>query len=129
MRSVSLKLLAVPVVAGLVLIAAPATAGGGDDVVRRGSCSGGTEWKLKVKPDDGRLEVEAEVDSDRTGQTWRWALRHDGTVSARGTSTTRGPSGSFEVARRMADLAGADTVVLRAVNVRSGETCRGVLTF
>src|SRR6478672_10829834 len=38
--------------------------GGGDDdrVIRTGTCSSGAGWKLKVKTDDGRLEVEGEVD-------------------------------------------------------------------
>ena len=53
---------AVLVLAGTlpVVAAGPATAqGGGDDVVRRGSCSGSADWKIKAKPDDGRIEVEA----------------------------------------------------------------------
>jgi hypothetical protein len=36
---------------------APAQADGGD-VVRRGDCTGRTDWKVKVGPEDGRLEVE-----------------------------------------------------------------------
>jgi hypothetical protein len=107
-------------------LAAPATAGGGE-VIHRGSCSGSTDWKLKAKHDDGRLEVEGEVDSNRTGQNWRWVFRHNGSVSARGWATTRGPSGSFEVERRMVNLRGTDTIVFRARNPRSGEVCRGVV--
>src|SRR3954447_26612700 len=45
--------------------------GGGDGrVVKTGSCTDGSRWKLKVKNDDGRLEVEGEVDSNTSGQTW-----------------------------------------------------------
>ena len=66
----------------------PAALADGDDPVRRGSCSGSTDWKIKVGPEDGRLEVEAEVDSNRSGQTWRWRLVHDGSVSASGTRST-----------------------------------------
>ncbi len=33
-----------------------------DRVIRTGSCSAGADWKLKVKTDDGRLEVEGEID-------------------------------------------------------------------
>jgi hypothetical protein len=119
----------------LVAVAAPAatlaTAGtaqaGSDDVVRRGSCTGSADWKLKAKHDDGRLEVEGEVDSNRNGQTWRWRFVHNGSVSARGTATTHAPSGSFDVTRRMANLRGTDTVVFRARNPRTGEVCRGVV--
>jgi hypothetical protein len=110
----------------LMALALPLTAVGtahasSDDVVRRGSCSGSTHWKIKAKPDDGRIEVEAEIDSNRNGQTWRWVLRHDGGVSARGRSTTHRPSGSFEVERRTANHAGTDQFRFRAVH--AGEVC------
>jgi hypothetical protein len=109
--------------AGLpVLVTAPAQAKG-DDTVRRGSCSGSAHWKIKAGPDDGRMEVEAEIDSNRRGQTWRWVLRHDGRVVARGRSVTAGRSGSFEVERRTRNAPGADSFRFRAVNVRSGEVC------
>lgn len=102
--------------------------GGGDRVEARGGCrGGGTEWKLKVKPDDGRLEVEGEVDSGRTGQRWAWKLRHNGSVTARGTGRTSGPSGSFDVERMLVDLAGTDTVKFRATY--GGQVCRGVVHY
>ncbi len=62
------------------LVAAPAQAQGKNDVVKRGDCTGSTSWKLKVGPDDGRLEVEGEIDSNRNGQTWRWRIRHNGAI-------------------------------------------------
>ena len=111
-----------------VLVAAPAVAND-DDVIRRGACGGSTEWKLKAGPEDGRIEVEAEVDSDHDGQTWRWRLRHDGSLSARGTATTHGPSGSFEVRRVVVDASGTDHLVFRARNPQTGEVCRGVLNY
>lgn len=105
------------------------TRGGGDDdrVITTGSCSAGARWKLKVKTDDGRLEVEGEVDTNRAGQAWAWAIRHNGSVSARGTSTTTARSGSFEVERKIVDLAGTDRVAFRATY--AGQTCRGVVNF
>lgn len=99
------------------------------DVVRRGSCSGTADWKVKASPEDGRIEVEAEVDSNRAGQTWRWRLRHNGSLSARGTKQTAGASGSFTVRRVMADLAGDDVFRFRAVDVNSGQVCRGRVTY
>ena len=113
----------------LVTIAGPAQAKGGDDVVRQGSCSGASDWKLKVKPDDGRLEVEAQVDSNRVGQTWGWRLVHNGSTSASGTAKTTAPSGSFEVRRLMVNLPGTDTITLRASNARTGERCVGTVRF
>ena len=111
-----------------LVVAAPADAGD-REVIRRGSCSGSTDWKLKAKEEDGRIEVEAEIDSNRNGQTWHWRLVHNGSVTARGTKTTRAPSGSFEVRRVVVDLAGADHLKLRARKGASGETCRGSVTY
>ena len=113
-------LLTLPTLA--LLGAAPAHAGD-DDRQRTGSCSGSATWKIKAGPDDGRMEVEAEVDSNRTGQTWRWTLRHDGAVVDRGRSVTSGRSGSFDVERRTANAAGTDTFTFRAVHRATGQVC------
>ena len=109
--------------ATLPVLGAGAAQAAGDDVIRRGSCSGSTDWKAKAKPDDGRIEVESEIDSNRNGQTWHWTLKHNGDVAARGRSTTRGPSGSFSVQRRTSNAAGSDSFTFRAVNRASGEVC------
>jgi hypothetical protein len=118
----------VVLVAVLAPLAAPAVAKDGE-VIRRGACSGSADWKLKASPDDGRIEVEAEVDSNKNGQTWTWKLVHNGSVSARGTATTSGPSGSFDVRRTVVNVKGDDSLVFRAHNDASDETCRGALTF
>ena len=68
-------------------VAGPALANDAD-VIRRGNCSGRADWKLKASPEDGRIEVEGEVDSNVNGQTWKWRMLHNGNVSARGTATT-----------------------------------------
>ena len=112
-----------------VAFVAPASAshGGGGDVRTSGGCSGSAHWKLKAKPDDGRIEVEGEIDSNRSGQVWHWTFKHNGSVSARGTKKTAGRSGSFEVKRRMANLAGKDHFVFRATH--AGQVCRGTITY
>ncbi len=112
--------LAVPALA-LVALIPPAVAGDDDDrIERNGSCSAGTDWKIKAKSDDGRIEVEAEIDSNKVGQTWTWKFKHNGSVFAKGQSTTTGPSGSFEVERKPANLAGTDHFVFRAVHPKLG---------
>jgi hypothetical protein len=124
--------------AALLALGAPALASHGDDdnggsggnddrLVKTGSCSDGARWKLKVKTDDGGLEVEGEVDSNRSGQSWAWKIKDNGSVAARGTSDTRGASGSFSVERTIADRSGTDKVVFRASH--AGEVCRGALSF
>jgi hypothetical protein len=112
----------------LASLGAPAEAKG-REVVHRGSCSGAADWKLKVKADDGRLEVEGQVDSNRVGQRWTWRMVHNGTVSAHGSRTTRAPSGSFEVHRLLVDRAGTDALTWRARNVGNGQVCRGTVRF
>lgn len=118
----------VALTAAPVLLAVPAFAND-DDVIRRGSCSGSTDWKVKASPEDGRIEVEAEIDSNQNGQTWRWRLRHNGSLSAKGAATTQGPSGSFEVRRVIVNAPGTDHIVIRARNPQTDEVCRGVVNF
>lgn len=113
----------------LVGAALPAEAKSSADVVARGSCTGASDWKLKASPENGRIEVEGEVDSNVNGQVWRWRLLHDGVVSATGLRTTQAPSGSFTVRRLMVDLPGGDRIAWRARNLKTGELCRGSLTF
>ncbi len=111
------------------LSALPATASGGGGVEHRGNCSMNADWKLKAKADNGRIEVEAEVDSNKAGQTWTWRILHNGGVSARGTATTQPPSGSFQVRRLLVNAAGTDQIGFRSTNPASGETCSGSLRF
>ena len=114
----------------LVLTAAalPADAARGE-VIKQGNCSGSANWKLKAKPDNGRLDVEGEVDANRNGQMWNWKILRNGNVVANGTSTTHAPSGSFSVERRIGNPPGADRVGWRAVNPATGQTCQGSLSI
>ncbi|HUR76253.1 MAG TPA: hypothetical protein VMZ00_18355 [Sporichthya sp.] len=122
----SAALLAPLVLLSGLAAAGPAAAKGGGDVVRAsGNCSGSADWKLKAKHDDGRIEVELEVDSNRAGQRWSWKLTDNGTKVASGQKTTAGRSGSFSIERRIGDRSGTDTIRLRAV--RGSQVCVGSL--
>ncbi len=122
-------LFALLLVAAIGAVAPGAVAAKDGDIIRRGACSGSSDWKLKLSPENGRIEVEFEVDTSRAGQTWAVSMRHDGTRFFRGERTTNTRSGSFEVRRVRANPAGADTFVARAVNQHTGEVCRGTATF
>jgi hypothetical protein len=125
--AVTLSALALPL-AGI----APATASHGvaSPAVRsHGGCGGPAVWKMKAKPDNSKIELEAEVDSNRSGQVWDWTIKHNGSRAAKGSSTTHGVSGSFTVARRMANKAGTDTFVFRAVRRATGDVCRGTVSL
>ena len=114
------------VAAGLLL---PAGAGAKDgDIERAGSCTGASEAKIKLSPEDGRIEVEFEVDQNRNGVRWSVRLKRNGKRFARTHRTTRGPSGSFEIRRVIGDGAGADRVTARAKSP-SGEVCKASATF
>lgn len=95
------------------------------DVIRRGACSGASDWKLKLSEENGRIEVEYEVDQNRVGDSWRVRIRHDDVLVFTRTRTTRAPSGSFEVRILQRDRAGDDVFRGRAVNLRTGEVCGG----
>ena len=61
-----------------------------------GTCGKGATSSLKVAAKDGGLEVEFEVDHNRSRVTWRVVLiSTTGAVVWRGTRTTGAPSGSF----------------------------------
>ena len=127
------KTLAALSAAALVTLGAPAYAshggggGGGARVVKTGACTDGAHWKLKVKSDGGRLEVEGEVDSNVSGQTWSWKVKDNGSVAASGSARTKGRSGSFSVERKIANLTGPDKVTFRASH--RGEVCKGSILF
>ena len=55
----------------------------GDAIIRTGNCTGASDWKLKAKPDNGKIEVEFEVDSNVNGQTWNVTLKDNGSVVLR----------------------------------------------
>ena len=118
-------------VAGIVglLSTAPVAMAKAGDVIKRGSCSAASDWKLKLSPQDGKIEVEFEVDSNHAGQTWQVRLTKNGTQIFSGMRMTQAPSGSFTVRKVTSNGAGNETIRGRAVNAATGETCVGSATF
>jgi len=121
------RVMVAALVLGAVLVggsALPSLARAGD-VIRRGACSGASDWKLKLSAENGRIEVDYEVDQNRVGDTWRVRIRHDGDLVFAGRRTTKAPSGSFEVRILQNNRVGDDIFRGRAVNLRTGEVCGG----
>ena len=58
--------------------------GGGDDVRTHGGCRLARSGSSRPSPTTAGIEVEAEVDSNRSGQVWHWTIKHNGSVSAKG---------------------------------------------
>lgn len=102
--------------------------GSGDEKRVAGECTGSATSKLKVKPDDGKLETEFEVDQNRNGVTWKVRFRLNGERVLKTTATTQAPSGSFSVERRLANGPGSDHVVGKAISP-SGQVCKAGLTI
>jgi len=107
-------------VLALLAVGSPALAKDGD-VVARGTCTARSAAKLKLSGENGRIDVEVEVDQNRNGVPWTVVLTRDGTRVARATRVTKAPSGSFSLRKLVANPAGTD--VIRAVATRRGETC------
>ena len=114
--------------AALAAASAPAK-GGGTEIVKRGSCSGSATWKLKAKMDGAFIETEFEVDQNVAGKQWRVVIRQNGVKRFSGIKTTKAPSGSFTVHRRLEDKAGSDRIVGKATALATGQTCRGELSI
>ena len=113
----------VALLTGSVALAPAASAKGSDGVRASGSCSAGANWKIKAKHDDGRIEVELEVDSNKVGQTWAVTIKDNGVLVFSGDRVTKAPSGSFSIEKRVTNRAGTDSFVGVAKNTKSGEKC------
>jgi hypothetical protein len=120
----------VTIVAALAvaLAAAPAGVAKDGDVRVRGTCTKSSTSKLKLSEEDGRIEVEFEVDQNRNGVRWNVQLFQNGSRIARMTRVTRGPSGSFEARVLAPDTAGKDAFRARATSP-SGEICTARASF
>jgi len=120
--------LTVGLTASLVVAATPAFASGGGGGVRSsGACTNGGHFELKAKHDDGRIEVEYEVDSNRAGQVWAVRITDNGAVVVSRHATTAGPSGSFTVRKVIANRSGPDKIHARATF--QNHTCGGTVTL
>ena len=117
------------VTAFVLLVPAGIASAGQNDVIREGSCADASDWKLKVSPEDGRLEVEFEVDQNVSGDRWRVRIRHGGDLAFRGIRLTHGASGSCTVRIVENDTAGSDVFRARARTLSTDEVCAGSATL
>lgn len=109
-----------------LMAGSPAFAKDGDIRVA-GRCSAGSAAKLKLSPENGRIEVELEVDQNRSGVRWTVVLKRNGVGVASLARVTKAPSGSFTARRVISNVAGRDVVTATAR--RAGETCTARASF
>jgi len=115
------------VAAGMVMSAPAAFAkgGGGGGVQASGSCSASSTWKLQATPEHSKIQVEFEVDQNKKGDIWDVTITDNGQPVFQGPKKTHGPSGSFTVRKKTANLPGTDQFQADATNRSTGETCSG----
>ena len=98
------------------------------DVRVDGTCTKSSTAKLKLSPENGRIETEFEVDQNVNGVRWQVRLRRNGSLAVSTSAVTQAPSGSFEVRRLLTNGAGPDTITARATSP-SGEVCTARATI
>jgi len=116
----------------LALSAGPAQAHGDDhgggDVRVAGSCGPGVTSSLRLRADDGRIELRFQLEQRRGRGVWRITVVHEQRVSARATRKTTRSDRSFELRRTLADLSGSDTAAVHAWGP-GGLGCRATATL
>lgn len=75
------------------------------------------------------IGVEFSVDTNVPGQRFQVRLFHNGTQLVNHVRTTRAPSGSFTVSRRVPNSAGVDHFRASAVRGMGANTCAARIRF
>ena len=115
-------------IAAALLLPLPASAGN-DDILVEGACSGNSDWKLKVGTENNGLDGEFDVDQNVVGDLWRVRVHQNGIVIAQAQMETLPPSGSFTLDFLSTNEPGDDRFRANAVNLTTGESCKGFLIF
>lgn len=113
----------IPFAVAMTVTTAPAASAQSAFTQSVGKCTGTAHAKMKAKHDNGRIELELEIDSNRNGQ--RWAVRiNDNKVRITTTSrVTHAPSGSFTLRKLTTNRAGVDHFVAVATHPGTHQTC------
>lgn len=96
-----------------VLTASPASA---DAEKSRDFRVAGAKVDFDVEKDDGRFEVQVDIDDARPGSRWRVVLRHDGKRFFKDVRRADG-EGDVEIERNRRNTAGKDVFKVRVKKV------------
>ncbi len=127
MKAVGLGTAVALLAAAVALLAAPTATAKRGDVRVAGTCTKSSTSKIKLSEENGRIEVEFEVDQNRNGVRWNVTIAQNGRRVATMRKVTKGPSGSFEARIVAPNRPGADRFVATAT--RPGERCTARATF
>jgi hypothetical protein len=128
MKKWSIGIVVAALASAIALMAAPTGLAKDGDVRVRGTCTKSSSAKLKLSEEDGRIEVEFEVDQNRNGVRWSVRLSQNGSQIARMARVTKAPSGSFEARKLAPNTSGTDRFTARAKSP-SGEICTARASF
>lgn len=111
-------LLAAPVA---VLTATPASAAEKDKQFR----VAGAEVDFEVEKDDGRFEIEVDIDDARPGSKWKVVLRHDGKRIHKRTHRAD-DDGEIEIDKKRRDTKGKDVFKVKVKKVGGPQKVRTI---
>lgn len=117
----ALTLVAVALTVGV--LAFPAGTMAASQRVVNGHCTGRSASVLTVAHENGRINIEFEVDQNVIGKTWRVGLSDNRQRVFSGYAKTAAPDGSLTVDMLTRDRPGLDLIRATAHNPVTGETC------
>jgi hypothetical protein len=85
----------------------------------------GAEVDFSVEKDDGRFEVEVDIDEARRGSKWRVVLRNDGKVFHNKVHRADG-DGEVEIDKKRRNTAGKDVFKVKVKKVGGKATTRAI---
>ena len=107
----------------LALVAAPAHADGPEK--SKEFSLAGADVDFSVEKDDGRFEVEVDIDDAKPGSRWRVVLRHDGNRFHNKVHTADG-DGDIEIEKNRRNTKGKDVFKVRVKKIGGGEKTRTI---
>ena len=125
-----LRIRSVCIVASLVLLAAAPARASDDGAKRHGSCSGGPgHWKLVVRPaTNATMRIRFDIEDVDPGERWQLFLSVDGRRILTDTKRTDA-EGDVYVKKVTADGRGSHRIKASGVNIDSGGSCEGSVTY
>jgi hypothetical protein len=120
---------AVSVALVIAAMAAAVPAGANDEMERRGSCSSGGDWRLRVEHRDANtLRVRFRIEDTPAGDVWELFLSDNGNRFFAGTKKADS-NGEVRLSRLARDRAGTDRIKAYGYSRGTGETCSGSVAF
>lgn len=115
-----------PFLSTLVITAAvatfsPAFAKTGD-IIKRANCPGSAKSKLKASPENGRIEVEYEIDDAVAGERWQIILKKGNRRIFKGVRTVN-KAREIHLRKVIRNEPGTERISAKARNLDTGGRC------